>query len=216
MLKLYGFPVSHYYNKVKFALLEKGLPFDEELVWAGETDRSRSPMVKIPYLDTPHGPLCESAVILEYLEQHSGQNPLLPRDAYQACKVREIAVVIDLHLEQVARNLYPEAFFGGKVSDEVKERTAAQLEKGVAALAQLAKFSPFVAGEALTLADCSAATHLPVVAAASKIIYGNDVLAPLPIEAYLQTMGARPSFQKIHADRQANMQLLAARIKARG
>ena len=59
-------------------------------------------------------------------------------------------------------------------------------------------------------------TNLPVVAAASKLIYGNDVLASLPIQAYLQTMGARPSFQKIHADRQANMQLLAARIKARG
>ncbi len=27
MLKLYGFPLSNYYNKVKLALLEKGVPF---------------------------------------------------------------------------------------------------------------------------------------------------------------------------------------------
>lgn len=215
MLKLHGFSTSHYYNKVKFALLEKGLPFEEELAWAGETDLNRSPMGKVPYLDTPHGPLCESAVILEYLEQQSAQNPLLPSDAYQACKVREIAVLIDLHLELVARNLYPEAFFGGKVSDEIKEKTAIQLEKGVAALVQLTKFSPFVAGQTLTIADCSAVTHLPVVVAAGKLIYGKDFLAPLPFEAYMQAMAQRPSLQKIHADRQANMALLAARIKAR-
>ena len=29
MLKLYGFCVSNYYNMVKLALLEKGLPFEE-------------------------------------------------------------------------------------------------------------------------------------------------------------------------------------------
>lgn len=29
MLKLYGFAVSNYYNMVKMALLEKGVPFEE-------------------------------------------------------------------------------------------------------------------------------------------------------------------------------------------
>ena len=31
MLKLCGFAASNYYNKVKLALLEKGIPFEEEL-----------------------------------------------------------------------------------------------------------------------------------------------------------------------------------------
>ena len=30
MIKLYGVSVSNYYNKVKFALLEKGIAFSEE------------------------------------------------------------------------------------------------------------------------------------------------------------------------------------------
>lgn len=215
MLKLYGFATSQYYNKVKLALLEKSLPFEEVLVWAGETDLDRSPMGKVPYLDTPHGPLCESAVILDYLEQQHPQSPLLPADAYQAAKVREMAVFIDLHLELVARNLYPEAFFGGTVSDAIKEKTALLLEKGVAAFARLARFGPFVAGDTLTLADCSAVTHLPVVAAASKAIYGKDFLSALPMGDYMQHMGARPSVQKIFADRQANMALLVARMQAK-
>lgn len=29
MLKLYGFAASNYYNKVKLALMEKGIPFEE-------------------------------------------------------------------------------------------------------------------------------------------------------------------------------------------
>ena len=33
MLKLYGFSVSNYYNMVKLALLEKGLPFEEVLFY---------------------------------------------------------------------------------------------------------------------------------------------------------------------------------------
>jgi glutathione S-transferase len=38
MLKLCGFAASNYYNKVKLALLEKGVPFEEKLAWLGETD----------------------------------------------------------------------------------------------------------------------------------------------------------------------------------
>ena len=34
-LKLCGFSASNYYNKVKLQLLEKGVPFEEELVWTG-------------------------------------------------------------------------------------------------------------------------------------------------------------------------------------
>ncbi|MFX7832924.1 glutathione S-transferase N-terminal domain-containing protein, partial [Acinetobacter baumannii] len=30
MITLCGFPMSNYYNKVKLALLEKGIPFTEE------------------------------------------------------------------------------------------------------------------------------------------------------------------------------------------
>ena len=37
MLKLYGFSVSNYYNMVKLALLEKGLPFEEVPFYAGQT-----------------------------------------------------------------------------------------------------------------------------------------------------------------------------------
>ncbi|WP_350294830.1 glutathione S-transferase [Limnohabitans sp. Rim8] len=215
MLKLCGFAASNYHNKVKFALLEKGVPFEEEIAWVGETDPAASPLGKVPYLKTENGVMCESAVMLEYIEQRYPQNPLLPADPFAASKVRELALFLDLHLELVARNLYPEAFFGGKVSDSVKEKVGAQLEKNVAAFAKLVKFAPFVAGDTLTLADCAAVTHLPLVSSATKIIYGKDVMADLPAREYLKMMGERPHMQTISADRKANLALMMARSKAK-
>ncbi|WP_127803502.1 glutathione S-transferase [Hydrogenophaga sp. NH-16] len=214
MLTLCGFSASNYYNKVKLALLEKGVPFQEELVWVGQTDRAASPLGKVPYLKTDEGPLCESTVILEYLEAKYPQHPLLPADPFAAAKARELLRFIELHLELVARNLYPEAFFGGKISDAAKEKTAQQLEKNVAAFATLAGFPSFIGGAEFTLADVGAAVHLPLVSSASKIIYGKDVLADLPVRDYLRRIGERPAVQKVNADRKANTELMLARAKA--
>ena len=215
MLKLCGFAASNYYNKVKFALLEKGVPFEEELAWVGKTDAESSPLGKVPYLKTPQGPLCESAVIMEYIEQAYPQNPLLPAEPFAAAKVRELAIFLELHLELVARNLYPEAFFGGKVSDGTKEKIGAQLEKNVAAFAKLAQFKPFIGGAEISIADCTAAVHLPVISAVTKTIYGKDFLADLPVKDYMKMWSERPSMQRVHADRKANNELFLARMKSK-
>ena len=215
MLKLCGFSASNYYNKVKLALLEKGIPFEEELAWVGETDVTASPLGKVPYLKTDEGTLCESTVILEYLESRFPQPPLLPADPFAAAKVRELLRFMELHLELVARNLYPEAFFGGKVSDAAKEKVGQQLDKNVAAFARLATFSPFVGGAEFTLADVAAAVHLPLVSGASKIIYGKDVMAELPVRDYLKRIGERPAVQKVNADRKTNTELMLQRLKAK-
>lgn len=214
MLKLCGFAASNYYNKVKLALLEKGVPFEEELAWLGETDKSCSPLGKVPYLKTDQGGLSESTVILEYLEDAYPHPALLPGDPFAAAKVRELVRYLELHLELVARNLYPEAFFGGKVSDSAKEKIAPQLEKNIAAFAKLATFSPFLAGDTFTIADCAGIVHLPLVSSATKIIYGRDFMADLPVRDYLKRMGERPTVQKLSADRKANTELMLSRAKA--
>lgn len=213
MLKLCGFSASNYYNKVKLALLEKDVPFEEVIAWIGETDLAASPLGKVPYAITDEGPLSESTMILEYIEDRYPEKPLLPASPYQAAKVRELVRYIELHLELPARNLYAEAFFGGKVSDSVKEKMLPQLEKNAAAFAKLAKFSPFIAGEQFTLADCAAAVHLPLISGASKIIYGKDVLAGLPTKEYLKQLGERPTVQKVNADRKTNTEVMMARVK---
>ena len=212
MITLCGFAASNYYNKVKLALLEKGVPFNEELAWVGETDAAATPLGKVPYIKTDKGSLCESGVIMEYIEHQYPQNPLLPADPFAAAKVRELVTFLELHLELVARNLYPQAFFGGKVSDSVKEKIGAQLEKNVAAFAKLAQFKPFVGGTEISVADCTAAVHLPVISAVTKTIYGKDFLADLPVKDYMKMWSERPSMQRVQAERKANNELFMAKM----
>ena len=212
-LKLCGFAASNYYNKIKLQLLEKGVAFEEELVRTGTSAATlvdRSPLGKVPFLDTPQGPISESMACAEYIEDVFPQNRLLPEDPYAAAKVRELIIYVELHLELVARQLYPQAFFGGQVSDGTRDRTHKLLLKGVAGFARLARFAPFVAGPQLTLADCAAIVHLPLISSASKLIYGEDLLAALPVKDYLRSMNERATVRTVNADRKANTELMLA------
>jgi glutathione S-transferase len=213
MLKLGGFAVSNYYNKVKVALLEKGVPFEEEFRMTSQESEmlERSPMGKVPYLGIGGQHLCESQVICEYIEDQYPERPLYPKDAFERARVRELVTVMELHLELVARRLYPQAFFGGTASDETKKQVEKDLAKGVRAFKQLAKFSPFAAGASLSYADCAAGVHLPLVSLSTKIVFGRDVLEDYaPVRPYLKMLNERPTFKKMNEDRKAATEAMAA------
>ncbi|SNS75747.1 glutathione S-transferase [Noviherbaspirillum humi] len=216
MLKLCGFALSNYYNKVKLALLEKGVAFEEELVWADRSPAllARSPLGKIPFIETEAGSLCESQVIMEYIEQAYPQQPLLPADPYAAAKVRELITFMELHLELVARELYPKAFFGGALSEESQARVQKLLKRNIAAFTKMAKFSPYIAGNEFTIADCAAFVHLPLIGIATKAVFGEDMMAGLPVRDYARMIGERPTAQRVNADRKANQELAAQRKPA--
>ena len=216
MIVLCGSSISNYYNKVKLALLEKGVPFTEELVQTKSTDEavlSCTPLGKIPFVRTEHGALCESQAILEYLEAAFPNPPLLPADPWAAAKVRELVTFIDLHLELVVRELYGKAFFGGEISESNANRVRKLLEKNLAGFKRLARFSPYVAGDTFTQADCAAWASLPLLTMATKRIYGEDLLAAAGVDwkPYSQLIGARPSAQKVLANRKADQERAAAR-----
>ena len=209
MLTLHGFALSNYYNKVKLALLEKGVPFEEKYCGVQQKDEAllaASPLGKIPYLTTEQGCLSESQVILEYLEAVHPEPPLLPRDPFAAAKVRELVTFLDWHLEIAARQLYPSAFFGAApLSESNAARIRREIEQRVVGLQRIAKFAPFVAGDSFTMADCSAFANLPLVGMATSKIYGEDLLLAggVDYKPYIKMIGERPSAQKVVADRKA-------------
>ena len=216
MLVLCGFTVSNYYNKVKFALLEKGVPFTEEMVKTGSKEEAvleATPLGKVPFIRTEHGSLCESQAILDYVEAQYPNPPLMPADPWQAAKVRELITFIDLHLELVARELYPKAFFGGEVSEANAARIHKLLQKNIAGFKRLAKFSPYVAGATFTQADCAAWASLPLVSMATRAVYGEDLLASGGVDwkPYSKLISERPSAQKVVADRKADQEKAAAK-----
>lgn len=212
MITLCGIPMSNYYNKAKLVLLEKGIPFTEEYVKTHSHDEavlSCSPLGKVPFIKTPHGPLCESQAIAEYLEAaYPDTTRLIPADPWQAAKVRELIAFVELHLELVARELYAEAFFGGQVSEGTKKRVARLLPDNIRAFKRLARFGPYLAGDTFTLADCVGWVSLPLVALATKTIYGEDFLAAGGVDwkPYARLIGERPHAVTVAAARKADQE----------
>ena len=205
MITLCGFGVSNYYNKLKLLMLEKGIPFNERLIYPWQRDAflQSSPLGKIPFIETEFGGLSETQAIAEYLEDRYSALPLYPADLFERAKCRELLQHLELNCEWVARRLYREAFFGGHVSHEVKEDARVKLISGLEAVGRLSKFSPFILGDRFTAADCAAFIHFTMITLATKKIYGEDFVASaLPKTAdFLRLMNLRPHVQAIMKDR---------------
>ena len=207
MIKLCGFRISNYHNKVRIALLEKGVPHEEDHSVKPSQDESvlaRSPMGKVPFLEVDGTRIRESGVILEYLEEAYPQKPLLPKDPLERARVRELTVFIELHLELVARQMYYSLAGGKPVSDETRQRVEKNLAKGVRALKALVRFEPYIAGKELSIADCAAFVHLPLVTLVTRTFFGRDFLEDIPqLKPYLKMLGERPAFAKVNEERRA-------------
>ena len=216
MIKVCGFRISNYHNKVLIALLEKGVPYEEDCnVKPSQKPEylALSPMGKVPYAEIDGTRLCESEVILEYLEETFPQKPLLPKNPLARAKVRELVTVIELHMELVARRLYG-GLFGQPTSDSTKQSVEKDLAKGIRAFKALARFEPYIAGKEFTLADCAAAVHLPLISLATKLAYGKDALEDIPqAKPYLKMLGERPAVAKVNADRRAATEAAKAAAK---
>ena len=89
MIKLHGFSASNYYNVPKLALLEKGIEFEEVLSYSGAGPKykpeylDKSPLGKVPAIETPEGFISESRSILEYIERAYPTPSLLPNTALE-------------------------------------------------------------------------------------------------------------------------------------
>ena len=216
MITLHGMTLSNYYNKVKMVLLEKGLEFTEVNQRTSSKDDAvlnATPLGKIPFVRVGDQTLCESQVIVDYLEAAHPQPHLVPADPLAAAKVRELCAFMELYLELVARDLYAQAFFGGTVSEQTQERVKKQLTKNIPAFQRLARFAPYAAGDSFTMADAAAFATLPTVAQATKAVLGEDMIAAAGIDwkAYLKLLAQRPSVQRINADRKRDMDAAANR-----
>jgi glutathione S-transferase len=218
MFKLYGFSVSNYYNMVKLALLEKGLPFEEVTFYPTQTPESLaiSPRGKVPVLGTDQGYINETAIILEYIESTQTGTSLLPVEPFERAQVLAIAKEIELYIELPGRACYGEAFFGVSIPEAIKEKTKAELLLGFASLGRHGKFAPYVAGDSLSVADLYFFYSVPLACAVGQKLFGIDFLAEMPqAKALLQRLESNPHVQKIAADKEAAMPAFLAMIAAK-
>ena len=112
-IKLYGMPLSNYYNMVKAVLIEKEMEFEEILVKPNQDENylTQSPMGKVPCIETEHGFLSETSVIIDYLEALGEGPSFYPADAFAKAKVQELIRYLELYIELPARRLFNDGGF---------------------------------------------------------------------------------------------------------
>ncbi len=127
-LVLYDHPLSPYAQKVKIALLEKGVEFEASLpegIGTGasiEDFMAASPRGEVPALvEGDDVRLFDSTIMLEYIEDRWPQPPLLPTAPLERARVRMIEDVIDTHVEAISWGLAEIRFFG-RASVDVAEK----------------------------------------------------------------------------------------------
>ncbi|MDH5736810.1 MAG: glutathione S-transferase [Gammaproteobacteria bacterium] len=206
MLKLYGFPVSNYFNMVKIALLEKGADFEYVHCMASQEDDylSKSPMGKVPCIETDQGFLSETSVIFDYIEDTCDGPAFYPADPFKRAKVKELIKELELYVELPARTCYPEAFFGGEVSDEVKDKALTAIKKGLACIKRNGSFSPYIAGADITYADFFLMYSLNLVGAVGKRVFKTDLLEDFPeAKKLMSALGERESAKTVAQDQKS-------------
>ncbi|MBD3648393.1 MAG: glutathione S-transferase family protein [Pseudomonadales bacterium] len=204
MLKLYGAPRSNYFNMVKAALLEKGIEYEEILTGPSqESDYlARSSMGKIPCIETEQGFLAESLAILDYLEDTYPEKPLLPADAWERAKVRELVHSLTLYVELVGRKGFG-VLRGTDVPEHAVESIKTEMPRGAAAVARLAKFSPWIAGDNFTYADLVGYFTFVYAAISAEKNAGIDIFSEVPgSKDWYEKVGERESVKKALADQQ--------------
>ncbi|TWI57518.1 glutathione S-transferase [Pseudomonas duriflava] len=218
MLKLHGFPVSNYFNMVKLALLEKGIAFETVTTYPSQDEAflTISPRGKVPCLETEHGFISETSVILEYIEDTYPEHPLLPAEPFARAQVRTFMREIELYIELPARLCYPEVFFGAKVDEVTKSRAKGELLAGIAALKRHAPLKPFVAGDAFTLADIYFLYSMDLAVRVAQQLFSLDLLAGFPAaQALMDQLNENPNVQLIADDKAQSMSGFLAMVRER-
>lgn len=215
MITLHGFASSNYYNIVKHVLLYKDIPFEQHLIYGGgEEWLAVSPVGKVPALTTEDGKhLSETVVICDYLEEVYPDRPLYPEDPAEKAHVRQIMKVAELYLELPSRSLISYAFSGKDAPEAVKQNVRHVSTRGIGAMNRLCAFSPWIAGDAMTLADIYVHYVNSVVHDIGSRLLEWDIVAEIAgMKDWSRSMRDSDIARRIEADRQANGPEFAAYI----
>ncbi len=211
MVKLYGLPVSNYYNVIKLAMLEKGVPFEEVLQRPNQDPSylAISPLGKMPCVVAPEGSIAETLAILEYLEARYPEVPLYPSSPLERARAMQVHCMINTTLDAAVRPLIAQAYFGAPRNEFQIQEMNTSLARGCAGLARVTDFSKFAAGDSFSHADLAAINTLVLASSVPAKLGQVDPVAELPgFKDYLQRMETREHVKTIRADQMESLKAL--------
>jgi len=200
---VHSVPGSPFGRAVLATLEEKGAPYRLAPLPPGSSKSpehlARHPFGRVPVLEHDGFVLYETQAILRYLDRVLPQPSLTPADPRQAARMDQVMNISDWYLFQGVCNVIGfqrviAPRFMGLAPDEAAIETAMPKARTVfAELSRLLGEQPFIAGDALTLADLQTAPQLGFLSVTPE---WQTLTEPHPnLAAWIERLEARPSFQ---------------------
>jgi len=206
---LHYHPLSSYCQKVTIAAAALGVPLDKQFLNLGDPAARQAhlalwPTGKMPLLVDQGRPIPETSIIIEHLQRHHARDGrlLIPHDPDAALAVRLWDRLSDGYVMTpmqafTADLLKPEA--GRNAAGVAQARDT--LTMAYAMFDQQVRGSPWLAGDAFSMADCAAApalfyavTYVPVPSQHAHLsAYIDRLMAHPPVAAAIDE--ARPFFK---------------------
>ena len=201
---VHGISFSPYVRSVIMALQIKSVPYQVRPVELGvapdalgsEEHRQLHPFGRVPVLDDGGFRIYETQAILRYLEARFPQSPLQPTTPQAIGRMSQAIGILDCYMFAQAirpigaqRVVLPRLM--GVASDEaIVAEALPSAQACLIALDRLLRDKPFLAGDALSMADIMLAPQLHLVTPVPEII---AMLERTNLFAWLDRMLAHPS-----------------------
>ncbi len=163
-MKLYYFPVAPNPTKVRVYLAEKGIELETERVDLRESQQrtpeflAKNPLGKLPVLELDDGScLCESLAIIEYLEELHPTPALIGVTPEERAHARAVERLADVNVLQPIGPLVhaTRSPLGLPPSPVVAAWARERMATGLEVLDRRLADSAYLAGERVTVADCT-------------------------------------------------------------
>ena len=202
-----GTPIVHgpgystYVRSTRMALEEKGIAYDLQefdfMQGMPEEHLKRHPFGKVPAFEHDGLMLYETAAITRYIDEAFDGPALQPADVRARARMAQIIGVIDGYtygplVSQIVIQRLVVPMMNGTPDEAAIEAALPAASKAVEVLEGLIGDQPFLAGNALSLADLHLA---PILAYFSATPEGESVLAGAPnLRRWFDSISARPTF----------------------
>ena len=205
MARLFHVPLSPFCRKVRLVLAEKKIEVElvEERYREKDPDfLRRNPAAKVPVIRLDGKMMAESAAICEYLEETRPDPALMPSDPDGRYEVRRMVSWFDdkFHHEVTSKLLYERVnkkVTGEGYPDSRNVKSGARAIKyHLDYMAWLLDHRRWLAGDALSLADFTAAAHLSSLDYISDVDWNRHAV----VKDWYAKIKSRPAFRSILAD----------------
>jgi glutathione S-transferase len=208
---VHGIPGSPYVRKPLIVCEEKGAPYRLAAMAFGTGAHkspeylARNPFGRLPTIEHGDFVLYEAQAIGRYIDRVFDGPSLTPADPRKAARMDQVLNIVDWYVmpsisAAIGFNRVVKPRFGMPVDEEAIANALPLARTCIAALEDILGAQPYLAGEAVTLADLFAYGHFEFLAETPE---GGDLLAGSSLLGWMERMAERPSMRNTTWERLA-------------